>query len=177
MKTSVENLRGFTCPDIFLVPRQYPGPEPCFNFWRRGWVFCVQSHTQIKLHGVRILPVLVSAFSAFSSQESPRQTKPKKGKNEKFMNFALFCELWCFSLGKQARFTLNFVPECPCEKVHEPTFLWFGLPGPLLIHVFRVFAQWNLLRPFFWGESHLPLFPYFPRVGIRPTGFILTGLR
>ena len=31
-----------------------------------------------------------------------------KGQNEKFMNFAHFCEFWCFSLGKQARFTLNF---------------------------------------------------------------------
>ena len=34
-------------------------------------------------------------------QESPRQTKnQRKGQNEKFMNFAHFCEFWCFSLGK-----------------------------------------------------------------------------
>ena len=33
------------------------------------------------------------------------------------MNFAHFCEFWCFSLGKQARFTnWTFVLECPCEK-------------------------------------------------------------
>ena len=51
-----------------------------------------------------------------NSQESPRQTKPKKGANEKFMNFAHFCEFWCFSLGKQARFTLNFCSGMPCEK-------------------------------------------------------------
>ena len=50
------------------------------------------------------------------------------------MNSAHFCELWWFSLGKQARFTYpTFVPECPLRKVHELTFLWFGLPGPLLI--------------------------------------------
>ena len=50
-------------------------------------------------------------------QESPRKTKPKKGPKRKFMNFAHFCEFWCFSLGKQARFTYRtFVPECPCEK-------------------------------------------------------------
>ena len=49
------------------------------------------------------------------------------------MNFARFCEFWCFSLGKQARFTLNFCSGMPLRKVHELTFLWFGLPGPLLI--------------------------------------------
>ena len=49
------------------------------------------------------------------------------------MNFALFCEFWCFSLGKQARFTLNFCSRMPLRKVHELTFLWFGLPGPLLM--------------------------------------------
>ena len=48
------------------------------------------------------------------------------------MNFAHFYEFWCFSLGKQARFTLNFCSGMPLRKVHEPTFLWFGLPGPLL---------------------------------------------
>ena len=49
------------------------------------------------------------------------------------MNFAHFCEFWCFSLGKQARFTLNFCSGMPLQKIHELTFLWFGLPGPLLI--------------------------------------------
>ena len=67
-----------------------------------------------------------------------RQTKPRKYQNEKFMNFALFCEFWCFSLGKQARFTLNFSSGMPLRKVHELTFLWFGLPGtPLREWKFR----------------------------------------
>ena len=48
------------------------------------------------------------------------------------MNFADFCEFWCFSLGKQARFTLNFCSGMPPRKVHELTFFWFGLPGSLL---------------------------------------------
>ena len=38
-----------------------------------------------------------------------------------------------FSLEKQARFTLNFCSGMPLRKVHELTFLWFGLPGPLLM--------------------------------------------
>ena len=49
------------------------------------------------------------------------------------MNFAHFCEFWCFSLVKQARSTLNFCSGMPPGKVHELTLLWFGLPGPLLI--------------------------------------------
>ena len=49
------------------------------------------------------------------------------------MNFTHFCEFWCFSLLKQARVTLNFCSGMPLRKVHELTFLWFGLPGPLLI--------------------------------------------
>ena len=49
-----------------------------------------------------------------------------KGQNEKFMNFAHFCEFCCFSLGKQARFTSRtFVPECPLEKFMNWPF--FGL--------------------------------------------------
>ena len=46
--------------------------------------------------------------------EQAPQEQPKKGPNEKFMNFAHFCEFWCFSLEK---------------KVHELAFLWLGLPG------------------------------------------------
>ena len=54
----------------------------------------------------------------------------KKGQNEKFMNFAHFCEFWCFSSGKQVRFTSNFCSGLPPPgKVHELAFLWFGLLG------------------------------------------------
>ena len=56
----------------------------------------------------------------------PSKPNQRKGQNEKFMNFAHFCEFWCFSLGKQARFTSRtFVPECPCEKFMNWPF--FGL--------------------------------------------------
>ena len=74
-------------------------------------------------------------FRAAHDRIRSRPGKPnqRKGQNEKFMNFAHFCEFWCFSLGKQARFTLNFCSGTPLRKVHELTFLWFGLPGPLLI--------------------------------------------
>ena len=39
-------------------------------------------------------------------RESPGKPNQRKGQNEKFMNFSpIFGEFWCFSLGKQARFT------------------------------------------------------------------------
>ena len=63
----------------------------------------------------------------------PGKPNQRKGQNEKFMNFAHFCEFWCFSLGKQARFTLNFCSGMPLRKVHELTYLWYGLPAPLLM--------------------------------------------
>ena len=62
----------------------------------------------------------------------PGKPNQRKGQNVKFMNFAHFYEFWCFSLGKQARFTLNFCSGMPPGKVHELAFLWFGSPGPLL---------------------------------------------
>ena len=62
----------------------------------------------------------------------PGKPNQRKGQNEKFMNFAHFCEFWCFSLGKQAQFTVKFCSGMSLRKVHELAFLWFGLPGPLL---------------------------------------------
>ena len=66
-------------------------------------------------------------------------------------------------------------------------------PVSHIFGIFRVFvstfsafsALWSLLRPlFFWGERDLPHFPHFRCIGfalllseIRPTGFIMTGLR
>ena len=39
-----------------------------------------------------------------------------------------------FFLGKTSTIhELNFCSGMPLRKVHELTFLWFGLPGPLLI--------------------------------------------
>ena len=71
-------------------------------------------------------------FSETTVRSRPGKPNQRKGHNEKFMNFALFCEFWWFFLGKQARFTWNFCSGMPLWKVHELTFLWFGLPGPLL---------------------------------------------
>ena len=93
--------------------------------------------------------VVHSKAIMYSNSIRRRPSKPnqRKSQDEKFMNFALFCEFWCFSLGKQARFTLSFCSGMPLRKVHELTFLCFGLPrkvheltflcfglpGPLLI--------------------------------------------
>ena len=75
-------------------------------------------------------PTKVSTEGATSGLKSrPGKPNQRKGQNEKFMNFTHFCEFWCFSLGKRARFTLNFCSGMPLRKVHELAFLWFGLPG------------------------------------------------
>ena len=43
-------------------------------------------------------PTLLTSISPFRSR--PSKPNQRKGQNEKFMNFAHFCEFWCFSLGK-----------------------------------------------------------------------------
>ena len=106
----------------------------------------------------------------------PGKPNQRKGQNEKFMNFAHFCEFWCFSLGKQARFTLNFCSGMPLRKVHEPTFLWFGLPGPLLRIITQLIPKhflcnsptqepppspfWQLTRTMVWVSPGRKLGPW-----------------
>ena len=75
-------------------------------------------------------------------QELPGQSKPKKGRSEKFMNFAHFCEFWCFSLGKQARFTLNFCSGMPPEKfMNGLSSVWFA--GATPEHKFFLILVWG----------------------------------
>ena len=83
-------------------------------------------------HKTRAAPKGLIKGTEPNIRSGPGKPNQKKGQYEKFMHFAHFCEFWCFSLGKQARFTLNFCSGMPLRKVHELTFLWFGLPGPLL---------------------------------------------
>ena len=60
-----------------------------------------------------------------SIRSRPGKPNQRKGQNKKFMNFAHYCEFWCFSLGKQARFTLNFCSGMPPGKFMNWPF--FGL--------------------------------------------------
>ena len=74
---------------------------------------------------VLTVPPVQNLDSVFFIRSRPGKPNQKKAQNEKFMNFAHFCEFWCFSVGKQARFTLNFCSGMPLREVHELTF--FGL--------------------------------------------------
>ena len=99
----------------------------------------LKSAGEIFLSGLKGLKLFQTRFGSFFGsffRSRPGKPNQKKGQSEKLMNFDHFCEFWCFSLGKQARFTLNFCSGMRLRKVHELTFLWFGLPGPLLI--FRI---------------------------------------
>ena len=77
----------------------------------------------------RIIPPNFRCVCVFFFRSRPGKPNQRKGQNEKLMNFGHFCEFWCFSLGKQSRFTFNFCSGMPLRKVHELAFLWFGLPG------------------------------------------------
>ena len=68
-------------------------------------------------------PEKIMCKSYMCLRSRPGKPNQRKGQNKKFMNFAHFCEFWCFSLGKQARFTLNFCSGMPPRKVHELPFL------------------------------------------------------
>ena len=100
------------------------------------------------------LQLFIIDFGKSIFRSRPGKPNQKKAQNEKFMNFALFCEFWCFSLGKQARFTLNFCSGMALRKVHELTFLWFGLLGPLL--KFLGSEQSEQSEPFFFGVRNGP---------------------
>ena len=43
---------------------------------------------------------LISVKSRPTIRSRPGKPNQRKGQNEKFMNFAHFCEFWCFFLGK-----------------------------------------------------------------------------
>ena len=100
--------------------------------WReeRWWNSSGHLHKQTKLRVVGLESDCNRNMQNAENQESPRQTKPKKGPKGKVHEFRPF--LW---MRKQARFTLNFCSGMSLRKVHELTFLWFGLPGPLLREV------------------------------------------
>ena len=86
----------------------------------------------------------------------PGKPNQRKGQKQKFINF---CEFWYFSLGKQAWFALNFCSGMPPGKVHELTFLWFGLPV-LLLRAFNHFLALNHFLAFLDFRAFLG-FPCF----------------
>ena len=110
---------------FFLLGYPHAHKIPPF-FWGGGfWAF---------LEGIRVeVPILFFwawGFFRFWLGVAPANQTKVIPRNEKFMNFAHFCEFWCFSLGEQRRFTLNFCSGMPPGKVHELNFLWpFILPG------------------------------------------------
>ena len=59
-------------------------------------------------------------------QESPRQTKPKKGPKRKVHEFRTFL---VFFLGKTSAILIELWFKFAPGRVHELAFLWCGLPG------------------------------------------------
>ena len=80
-------------------------------------------------------------------QESPRQTKPKKGPKRKVHELRPFlCEFWCFSLGKTTAIHIELLFRSAPVKSSS----LFGLVcrGPLLIFLS---SQMETLRTFRFG--------------------------
>ena len=76
--------------------------------------------------------ILRELFLTLKSGVAPAN-QTKEGPKGKVHEFRTFLWILVFFLRKQARFTLNFSSGMPPWKVHELTFLWFGLPGLLLM--------------------------------------------
>ena len=113
--------RGGTSSPLFIRTKELWGRDPNWGIF-----------TAFLYVYVLVLHLSKCNCGLISGVAPANQTK-ERGKNEKFMNFVHFCEFWYFSLGKQVRLTLNFCSGMPLRKVHELTFLWFGLSGPILI--------------------------------------------
>ena len=64
----------------------------------------------------------------YCSQESPRQTKPKKGPKQKVHEFRHFCEFWCFSLGKTSTIHIELLFQNAPVKCSwtDLSLVWFA---------------------------------------------------
>ena len=79
-----------------------------------------------------------SDLSPFASplwlRSRPSKPNQRKGQKGKFMNSAhSFVNSGVFPWETRTIHISHFCSGMPLWKVHEPTSLWFGLPGPLLI--------------------------------------------
>ena len=128
---------------LSCVSKQCPA-DGVWRIWqgsvsRHGWLDMVKKHMGLR--------------ASEPSKTSRTCLKKKNKKNKALLGRASWCNTAAskqivgtfvnsgvFSLGKQARFTLNFCFGMPLRKVHEPTFLWFGLPGPLLTSLVAFFV-------------------------------------
>ena len=99
-----------------------------------------------------MLPVLSPLI-----RSRPRQTKPKKGQNEKFMNFVHFCEFWCFFLGKTSTIHIELLfRNAPAKSSWtDLSLVWFAGATPDLIELGGEIADTRLFLIFFLLEHVL----------------------
>ena len=80
--------------------------------------------------------ILTSSDSTYyrssQNQESPRQTKPKKGPKRKVHEFCPFLRILVFLLRKTSAIHIELLFWNAPAKSSWTDFFWFGLPGPLL---------------------------------------------
>ena len=78
-------------------------------------------------------------------QESPQQTKQRKGQNIKFMNFAYFCEFWCFSLRKTSTIHIELLFRNTPKKSSwtDLSLVWFAGATPECLWILHTLSPGN----------------------------------
>ena len=123
--------RAFSC---FICCTEWPThllPKflPIYHSMSCGWNYKISSPRAsgvgepqlLTLDGRNRARVIAESIARPCVRSRPGKPNQRKGKNGKFMSCAHSCDFWCFSLGKQARFTLNFCSRMTLWKVHELT--------------------------------------------------------
>ena len=104
-------------------------------------------------------------FLAFF-RSRPGKPNQREGQNEKLMNFAHFCEFWCFSLGKNKHDShWTFVPECPCGKFMNWPFFGLVCRGHSWVLVSTFFSD-----PCYWVRGTCAFTPYQVRISDAALG-------
>ena len=96
----------------------------------RSWGGRCANLSQIARQICAKLPVF--CFAHQRNQESPRQTKPKKGPKQKVHEFRPFLWILVFFLKKTSTIHIELLFRNAPAKSSWTDFFWFGLPGPLL---------------------------------------------
>ena len=94
----------------------------------------------------------------------------KKGQNEKFMNFALFCEFWCFFLGKTSTIHMELLfGNAPAKSSwSDLSLVWFAGATPEK-------NSWFKNQGIFRAFSNPPFCAPTLRHPLRPSNFATHG--
>ena len=143
-KREVHEFRPFLLSLVFFLRKlaEYGFGE--YGFERRTqWVFWGSLSSGGRTQWVPLRPLFVcqnelTKFFAELTEFAPKLSEAQWvlfSDTVLSKQYSATVSLCVFLRKTSKRFTSNFCSGVPLRKVHELTFLWFGLPGPLLIYV------------------------------------------